>query len=150
MFRQHYNDNTITHDNIFYYTYGLLHHQGYRDKYQASLVRNLPHIPMAPDFKAFIKAGKHLAKLHLEYENGTRYNLGKPLNSIPDSPKSIQFGNKPNTSDGPKNMPDFSTLYIDGVKIYDNLPDVQYTVNSRTPIRWFEDRHKFKTYKGSG
>ena len=102
-FRQHYNNDTITRDDIFYYTYGLLHHQGYRDKYQASLVRGLPYIPLAPDFKAFSKSGKRLSKLHLEYENGTRYNLGNPLNPIPDSPKSIQFGSKHNTSDGPKN-----------------------------------------------
>ena len=149
-FRQHYNNDTITRDDIFYYTYGLLHHQGYRDKYQASLVRGLPYIPLAPDFKAFSKSGKRLSKLHLEYENGTRYNLGNPLNPIPDSPKSIQFGSKHNTSDGPKTVPDFSTLYVNGIKIYDNIPDVQYVVNERTPIRWFEGRYKFKTYKGSG
>ena len=52
-FRQYYKDNTITRSDIFYYTYGLLHHRGYRDKYQASLARGLPHIPMAPDFRAF-------------------------------------------------------------------------------------------------
>ena len=32
-FRQYYKDNAITRSDIFYYTYGLLHHSGYRDKY---------------------------------------------------------------------------------------------------------------------
>ena len=150
VFRQHYNDNTITRMDIFYYTYGLLHHQGYRNKYQASLVRGLPHIPMAPDFGAFRKAGRLLAKLHLGYEDGPRHNLGKPLNPIPDSPKSIKFGKKPNAGAGPKSVPDLSTIYVDGIKVYDNLPDVRYAVNGRTPVQWFANRYALKTHKESG
>ena len=149
-FRRHYNDSTITRSDVFYYTYGLLHHQGYRDKYQASLVRGLPHIPMVPDFGAFRKAGRRLAKLHLGYEDGPRHNLGKPLNPIPDSPKSIKFGKKPNAGAGPQSVPDFSTIYVDGIKAYDNLPDVRYAVNGRTPVQWFADRYAFRTHKESG
>ena len=149
-FRRHYKDDTIASNDIFYYTYGLLHHPGYRNKYQASLVRGLPHIPMAPDFRAFRKAGRRLAKLHLGYEGGPRHSLGKPLNPIPDSPRSIKFGKKPNAGAGPKSVPDLSTIYVDGIKAYDNLPDMRYTVNSRTPIQWFADRYAFKTHKESG
>ena len=121
-FKLHYSDNTITCNDIFYYTYGLLRHPGYGDKYHASLVRGLPHIPMAPDFRAFRKAGRRLAKLHLGYEDGPRYSLDKPLNPIPDSPKSIKFGKKPNAGSGPKSVPDLSTIYVDGIKVYDNIP----------------------------
>ena len=149
-FRQYYKDNTITRSDIFYYTYGLLHHPGYRNKYQASLVRGLPHIPMAPNFKAFRKAGRRLTKLHLGYEDGPRHSLGKPLNPIPDSPKSIKFGKKPNAGAGPKSVPDLSTIYVDDIKVYDNLPDVRYAVNGRTPVQWFADRYAFKTHKESG
>ena len=148
-FKQYYKDNAITRSDIFYYTYGLLHHQGYRDKYQASLVRGLPHIPMAPDFRAFRKAGRRLAKLHLGYEDGPRHNLGKPLDTIPDSPRSIKFGKKPNAGAGPQSVPDLSTLYVDGNKVYDSLPDVRYTVNGRTPVQWFADRYAFRTHKKS-
>ena len=149
-FRRHYNDITITSSDIFYYTYGLLHHPGYRNKYQASLVRGLPHISMAPDFMAFRKAGRRLAKLHLGYENGPRHSLGKPLNPIPDFPKSIRFGNKTNTGAGPKSVPDLSILLVGDIKVYDNLPDVRYAVNGRTPVQWFADRYAFKTHKESG
>ena len=31
-FRDHYNDDTITKWDIFYYVYGLLHHPGYREE----------------------------------------------------------------------------------------------------------------------
>ena len=149
-FRQYYKDSTITRIDIFYYMYGLLHHPGYRDKYQASLVRGLPHIPMAPDFRAFRKAGRRLAKLHLGYEDGPRHNLGKPLNPIPDSPKSIKFGKKPNAGAGPKSIPDHSTLYMDGIKIYNSVPNVHYVVNDHTPVQWFANRYAFRTHKKSG
>ena len=149
-FKLHYSDNTITCNDIFYYTYGLLHHPGYGDKYQASLVRGLPHIPMAPDFKAFRKAGRRLAKLHLGYEDGPRHNLSKPLNPIPDSPKSIRFEKKTNTGAASQAIPDHLTLYIDGIKIYNSIPNVHYVVSGRTPIQWFVDRYAFRTHKESG
>ena len=149
-FRRRYGGSAITRSDIFYYTYGLLHHQGYRNKYQTSLVRGLPHIPMAPDFRAFRKAGRRLAKLHLEYEDGPRHSLGKPLDTVPDSPKSIKFGKKPNAGAGPKSVPDLSTVYVGDVKVYNNLPDVRYAVNGRTPVQWFADRYAFKTHKKSG
>ncbi len=44
-FCTHYNDDMITKWDIFHYTYGLLHHPEYRQKYEANLKRDLPHIP---------------------------------------------------------------------------------------------------------
>ncbi|CAI8047272.1 hypothetical protein GBAR_LOCUS26116 [Geodia barretti] len=49
-FRTHYADDTITKWDIFHYNYGLLHHPTYREKYEANLKRDLPHIPFAEDF----------------------------------------------------------------------------------------------------
>ncbi len=47
-FCTHYNDDMITKWDIFHYTYGLLHHPEYRQKYEANLKRDLPHIPTPP------------------------------------------------------------------------------------------------------
>ena len=60
-FQTHYGDNTITKWDIFYYNYGLLHHPDYRQKYEANLKRDLPHIPFAKDFWGFANAGARLA-----------------------------------------------------------------------------------------
>ena len=90
------------------------------------------------------------ADLHLNYENGSRHDLGEPLNPIPDQPKKIKFGKKSNASGGPKTTDDHSVLYIDGVHVYDNIPEIKYKVNGRTPIGWFEGRYKFSTHKDSG
>ena len=61
-FRSHYRDEAITKWDIFHYTYALLHHPAYRDRYQANLKRDLPHLPYAPDFWGFAKAGGRLEK----------------------------------------------------------------------------------------
>ena len=67
-FRNHYKDKRITKWDIFYYVYGILHHPEYRAKYAENLKRELPRIPLAKDFYGFSKAGKELARLHIEYE----------------------------------------------------------------------------------
>ena len=45
-FRAHYQDDTISKWDIFHYTYALLHHPTYREKYEMNLKRDLPRIPI--------------------------------------------------------------------------------------------------------
>ena len=149
-YRTIYHDHTITKEDIFYYTYGILHHSGFRIKYQMFLVRGLPNIPLAPDFRAFERAGRALARLHLNYETCPRYNLGEPLHTMPDAPKKISFGKKKNKGPGPKTTTDMSVLKLDGVVVYDHLPEPNYKVNGRTPIGWFVDRYVRKEYTEPG
>ena len=63
----------ITKEHIFYYVYGLLHSSQYRERFADDLRKSLPRIPIVDnvqDFMAFYKAGKELADLHLNYEQG--------------------------------------------------------------------------------
>lgn len=149
-FRDVYGDVNITKDHIFYYIYGILHSEGYRAKYQAFLVRGLPNIPMAPNFWAFCKAGMRLAWLHLNYERCDRYDLGEPLNPIPDSPKKLAWGKKDNDGEGPRRIVDHTTILIDGVVVYDNIPTIHHKVNGRSAIGWFVNQYGFKLHKESG
>ena len=62
---------SITKEDVFYYVYGILHSEDYRKKYKNNLAQQLPWIPIVQelkDFKAFVKAGRDLAELHLNYE----------------------------------------------------------------------------------
>ena len=148
-FQKFYNDNTITKQDIFYYTYGILHHEEYRKTYQSFLVKGIPNIPMAPDFRLFEEAGRDLSALHLNYDKDdfSRYDLGKPLRKIPDYPHSIRF----------KSISDQHILIIEGVEVYNNLPVPKYKVNGRTSIGWLTwvpkkhaviDRAPFRTFTG--
>jgi predicted helicase len=58
-YQTHYQDKQITKWDIFYYVYGLLHHPTYQEKYAANLKRELPRIPLAPNFWDFATAGKN-------------------------------------------------------------------------------------------
>jgi len=72
-FRTQYQDKAIAKWDIFHYVYAVLHHQQYRDRYAANLKRELPRIPFAPDFWAFVNAGKRLAEIHVNYEQQPEY-----------------------------------------------------------------------------
>lgn len=70
--RRFANTRAITKEHIFYYVYGLLHAQDYRETFSADLKKELPRIPIVEsldDFIAFSKAGKALAELHLHYDS---------------------------------------------------------------------------------
>lgn len=76
--RNQYNDTKmqISKEDIFYYVYGLLHSEDYRRKYKNDLAQSLPWIPLVDelkDFKAFVKAGRDLADIHLNYESQGSY-----------------------------------------------------------------------------
>lgn len=147
-YRTMYKDESITKEDIFYYTYGILHSPGFREKYHDFLKSGLPNIPMAPDFRAFERAGRALAELHLNFETGPRLDLGEPLNAIPNSPRKMAFGRKKSDGEKDNNTPkDYSILIIDGITIYTNLPHIDYKVNGHTPVGWFVDRYKFKVDK---
>ena len=83
-FRTHYGDDTITKWDIFHYNYGLLHHPTYREKYEANLKRDLPHIPFAEDFWGFANAGAALADLHVNYESVPKYDRLKYIETEGD------------------------------------------------------------------
>ena len=72
-FQEHYRDDSISKDDIFDYVYGILHAPNYREQFANDLSKMLPHIPYAPDFRAFAEAGKKLADLHLNYETCQQY-----------------------------------------------------------------------------
>ena len=55
-------------EDIFYYIYGILYSNKYRQKYNEFLKTDFPKIPFAKEFKVFEKVsklGKELAELHL-------------------------------------------------------------------------------------
>ena len=150
LYQTTYKDKSITKEDIFYYTYGVLHSREFRKKYQAFLVRGIPNIPLAPDFRAFERAGRELAELHLNFETGPRHNLGRPVNPIPDAPRQIAFGRKDRNGPGPKTMDDPTCLNLDGITVYDKLPDITYKVNGHTPVGWFVNRYGFSVDKRGG
>ena len=74
-FRTHYQDISISKENIFHYVYAVLHNPAYRSKYELNLKREFPRIPFYTDFWKWAKWGQDLMALHIEYETVEPYPL---------------------------------------------------------------------------
>ncbi|MDM8560073.1 type ISP restriction/modification enzyme, partial [Candidatus Parabeggiatoa sp. HSG14] len=142
-FQQHYQDNTITKWAIFHYVYGLLHHPDYREKYAANLKRELPRLPMTPDFWAFSTSGEKLAELHLNYEDVTPY----PLKAIenPKVPFSLNV-EKMRLSKDKKQLKYNDFLTLDGIP----KQAFEYKLGNRSALDWVIDQYRIKVDKRSG
>lgn len=153
-FRERYNDNAIITDDIFNYVYGILHSPSYKEQFANDLSKMLPHIPYAPDFRAFAEAGAALAELHLNYETCERYPYLKvehrELTLFSEEkpehfqigPRAMRFANKETKT----------TLIINEHVQLSGIPAEahRYVVNGRTPLEWFINRYKITTDKKSG
>ena len=151
-YQTYYHDDRISKINIFHYVYGLLHHSGYCTRYANDLSKGLPHIPTAPDFWAFSKAGKALADLHLGYFDGNkkdnRYPLGPPKRRF-GKPAKLAFEKYRDPETG-RQRTNYARLKLNGILVYDSIPVINYRVNGRTPLEWLADRYRFTTDKESG
>ncbi len=143
-FRTHHQDHTITKWDIFHYTYGLLHHPDYRERYQENLKRDLPHIPFAEDFWGFSKAGARLADLHINYESQPEYDKLNPIETpgmqVDLSVERMRFS-KDKTE---LKYNDFLTLEVIPPEVFD------YRLGNRSALEWVVDQYRVKVDKRSG
>ena len=143
-FRKHYSDNSISKWDIFNYTYALLHHPDYREKYQANLKRDLPHIPFAPDFWGFANAGAQLADIHVNYEAQPKY----------DGLKYIETPNMPIdwSVEKMKLSKDKMQLVYNDFLTIDGIPAEAfgYRLGTRSALEWVIDQYRVKVDKRSG
>lgn len=154
-YRVHYQDKSISKEDIFYYVYGVLHSPEYRERYANDLKKMLPRIPFVPEFRDFSKAGRELAYWHLNYETVDPY---EGLEII--------------IKDTVKNLPPFSLYHIDKMEFaklggrerdksiihYNSyititgipLEAYDYVVNGKSAIEWIMERYCITVDKDSG
>lgn len=134
-FRQHYNNKRITREDIFHYTYAVLHHPAYRRKYALNLKREFPRLPFYEDFSQWTKWGKELMDLHINYETAKPFKLKRvdaPTNSTP-RPKL-----KADKTSG--------TIELDTETVLQNVPVSawDYKLGNRSALEWILDQYKEK------
>ena len=142
-FRSHYGDETITKWDIFHYTYGILHHPEYRERYAADLKRDLPHIPYADDFWAFANAGAQLAELHVHYETQPQY----PLTFVEDATKQLDF-----RVERMKLSKDKTSLHYNEFLTLEGIPAevFSYRLGQYSALEWVVKQYRVKTDARSG
>ena len=143
-FRTHYGNNTISKWDIFHYTYGILHHPTYREKYEVNLKRDLPHIPFTEDFWGFAEAGARLADIHVNYESYPKY-------------ERLELQETPNMQvdwrvERMKFSKDKTQIRYNDYLTLDGIPAevFEYRLGTRSALEWVVDQYRVKVDKRSG
>ena len=66
---------SITAEDVFAYTYAVLHDPVYRHDYRVDLLREFPRLPLYHDWDAWVKMGRELLDLHIGFEDVEPYAL---------------------------------------------------------------------------
>ncbi|MFJ5639844.1 DEAD/DEAH box helicase [Streptomyces sp. NPDC093223] len=145
-YRDTYQDGAITKDDVFYYTYALLHSLEYRERFAADLKKALPRIPKVRDFHGFAEAGRKLASLHINYEQAEPYKgiVETPTGEISATPPSELYRVAKMKIPKTKGQPDRSTIiYNNRIKLT-NIPEeaYRYQLGARSAIEWIIDRYQ--------
>ena len=131
----------VTKEDIFYYVYGLLHSPVYKETFSADLTKMLPRIPLVKSFWEYNKAGKELAKLHLNYEDQ------EPLSEVQVTGVEKGVFEVDKIRFKVKGIKD-AIIYNQYISIT-NIPEIcySYTVNGKSPIEWIMERFQDSTNK---
>ena len=157
-FQAAYPGEAITKDDLFHYTYGLLHSEDYRTCFSDNLSKQLPRIPAvkkATDFWAFVEAGRILGDLHCDFDSALPFPVtiaqgDLRLANIPDPVKfyrveKMKFGGKrPNTDKTTVIYNPHITMTGIPLEAYD------YVVNGKPALEWVMERQCVKVDKASG
>lgn len=145
--RSRYGTREITKEMIFYYVYGLLHSEDYRQRFAADLKKSLPRIPIVErveDFMDFYKYGKKLADLHLNYETVAPYpgvvvRGDRKVTGVEEDYDYFHIWDKMRF----KSKDDKSTIIYNGNITIENIPEkaYEYIVNGKSAIEWIVERY---------
>ncbi len=77
-------------EDIFAYTYAVLHDPVYRYDYATDLLREFPRLPLYHEFDIWARMGRELLDLHLGFESAEPYPLERVDKSPPPKPSSVR------------------------------------------------------------
>ena len=145
--RSRYGTREITKEMIFYYIYGLLHSEDYRQRFAADLKKSLPRIPIVErveDFMDFYKYGKKLADLHLNYEDVPAYEgCDVRIADYVETENYNAYNHFHVDKMRFKSKDDKSTIIYNGNITIENIPAkaYEYIVNGKSAIEWIVERY---------
>ena len=138
LFEEMAGGDAITAEDIFHYTYAVLHDPVYRHDYRVDLLREFPRLPMYRDFDAWKRMGKELMDLHIGFETAPHYPLKRVEKNIAASvegstSKAILKADK-----------ERGIIRVDEQTTLEDVPPDawRYTLGSRSALEWILDQYK--------
>ena len=154
---------SITAEDVFAYTYAVLHDPVYRHDYRVDLLREFPRLPLYHDWDVWVKMGRELLELHIGFEDVEPYALervdkvapstgsGRTVNgeSPPSQPSPVEGEGvrtprvmlRANAGDKER-----GEIQIDSETVLRGVPEFawEYKLGNRTAIEWVLDQYKEK------
>ena len=127
--------DSITAEDIFAYTYAVLHDPVYRYDYRVDLLRELPRLPLYRDFDIWAEMGRELLDLHLNFESADLYPLER------------RDADKPATKVILEQDEERGVIHIDDQTTLSGVPESawQYMLGSRSALKWVLDQYREET-----
>ena len=119
-------------DDVFAYTYAVLHDPVYRHDYATDLLREFPRLPFYHDFDLWAKMGQELLDLHIGFESAEPYPLEREeIGKEPGKPKL-------------RTDKERGVIVLDGATRLTGVPEDawRYRLGSRSALEWVLDQYK--------
>ena len=131
-FREYYGDDGITAEDIFAYTYAVLHDPAYVQKYEIDLLREFPRLPLYQDFGEWVRLGRELLDLHIGFESAEPWPLERVEQPGPAGRSILR-------ADQDRNI-----IIIDDKTSLTGIPKRAwfYDLGKRSALEWVLDQYK--------
>ena len=132
-FREHYGDDVISAEDIFAYTYAMLHDPKYRQQYEVDLSRDFPRVYFQEDFAWWAQQGQALLDLHLEFETAEPWPLQRVDHDGVTPKRAILRADK-----------EHGVITLDEQTSLAGVPAEawEYRLGNRSALEWVLDQYK--------
>ena len=122
----------IAAEDIFAYTYAVLHNPVYRRDYRNDLLRDFPRLPFYHEFDVWKTIGQELLDLHINFETAEPYPLER-VDLEGDPKRAILRADKAK-----------GTIILDDKTTLTGVPPEawEYQLGSRSALDWVLDQYK--------
>lgn len=133
-FRDHYENTKITAEDIFHYTYAVLHNSVYLEKYTINLQREFPRLPFYTDFARWVEWGAALMDLHINFEKQKPHSIKRVDKKTPAGDTKLKAGKKA------------GKIIIDAQTTISGIPAAawKYQLGNRSALEWVLSQYKEK------
>ena len=131
-FREHYGDDAITAEDVFAYTYAVLHDPEYREKYEVDLLREFPRLRFYEEFAPWARMGRELLDLHIGFEAVEPYGLERREQVGPAGKPALRADKER------------VAIILDDKTTLAGIPESawEYRLGSRSALEWVLDQYK--------